>query len=1668
MPPEFNDMIEIKQKNGTSLLTFESVPEGSKVYRMLMNDHYVKLPFSLAEPSFFNVGDYIVTNYGRFELTKEVRGKYNNDTGGYDYTLQFDAYYVKWKNKICRYIPTSTSSETTFNLTSTINVHLGVVVANINAIGSRDSNFRYNGHQFGFELRNYPNALDMSKWVKYENVSIWDALTNICSAFDVEWWVENNTIYIGRCELGGNAVDFEIDSNVDDMSSSESKNEYATRIIAFGSSRNLPSNYRQDHSADVTVNGIVQKRLMLPLSKCPHGWVQAEDVTDETGAVEAVYIDEDVYPRTKCVVSDVTTYDSTVEEEDGTTTTRTFYRVKDSSGFNFSSDMILEGETLKIIFQSGTLNGMEFECAYNDEEKYYEVVANEEYGRFLPDATLHPKVGDNFILVGWDSTKIADTGIVGEAEEELYQHTIQKLARLNIDPNTYECTMKSDWVYNEGAELHQYDMGQKVVLINPAYFEEGRSSRIIGYEICLDIPYDSPRYTVGEAVAYSKSQDMQEQIKSITYNGISYSGSSVIGTGGSGVYLITLTDITPPSDYNTFSALRAMAEFVSKKYDDVVQGIIGFKKGVWFGIKNWYIDATGSANLNDATINGVLKAFAAYINRAQSTNYTGDGIADTGWRLTNEYNGHSKLTVDEIYVRMKAVFESLEVRRWVSTAGNFVLSPASGVAWRVYYYDGNNNELGVDFVSVPWAVGGKLLGLFSTKGKNWFLGRRKKFIRSLTDEERRKVTRCRVVFYSDDGTTQTMSGWTVGAQARCQTFNKAQLTYEDGVYKGKHVSNTFWWRLVDAVGELQEDDGRVHDYIDFVITTGNADADAAIAMAGSDIPAAGDHIVQWGHRTRPELSHIIILETNTDDAPAIKEYRNINSWSLEGKRKTMISPKSGNEFFATRFVIQTEYGDESVPVNRGLWVDITPDANGNRRCYFNDLVSHNGAYWQCCVADTYHFEKNGRWISQAEYDRMSLEEQNDLTKVRDYTILEPGDATEAQRSVWKKTVYASIAPYLTFSDALIAVPCEKDRKASAALSKTVTVKLMVTNLEATITSVKMDGADNYVKLSGKNITINIPAGTVVTNKDYLVTVEGTCLEQKYIASDKISVYAVVRGNDAYEVTATPKAFIFAQSMADPYPINLDAAEMVGNKMGNSCAQISVVNDGQKQPFTIASVVSSDERVTTQKNNTTGRVWITAIPNTLESGYIDVTVNYGNNASQTLRIPFYCNLLGTWRETVLGDTKTEIAERSKYFLDENGEKVNVAQFLATYKRSSEANTENFTKLYGYVGENGEKIVTQTEYGEYKRSASEQLMKLQRTITGAEGTKFTNTRLDTVEGTIQTVQEDLDDKMNKTDFEITAKGFKLMNTEVQYKKYADDAVEDLEDEVYNNLSQVGIEVDGTTKQIKLYGDKVTFYASKNGATGKIWIDTTDGSLHAVDGYFTGKITAGTIGGFIISDYSITASDNVPSDPSQVGAGDLVIRRNFFRVGGNSGYAMFGNDVIPATAGGAFTAAGRIYNHASNQYQSYGFDTANYGLFIDVAGGTKNFGIKSNAAIRATCVYGDECSRFRISGSTYQIDLSQHNVFYLYTTSDYSINLPDKSSIERQFGYGSGKLPTYFAYEFTIIAETGTHGITLNGVYNENNNSENIGMGEGDVIRLLVSNYPTFRYKVLSRYY
>lgn len=693
---------------------------------------------------------------------------------------------------------------------------------------------------------------------------------------------------------------------------------------------------------------------------------------------------------------------------------------------------------------------------------------------------------------------------------------------------------------------------------------------------------------------------------------------------------------------------------------------------------------------DNVTVNKLLKAYNAYINKVQSTNYTGDGLLDTGWRITNDYEGgNSAATFDYLTIRKKAFFNELEIRKLTSIGGNFCLSPASGRIYRIEWYDGQDNLLGYDYYNVPWSVGGRILGLFSKSLAQKFLGKRKRLARRLTDEERVNMRRIRCYFYTDDGTTSTMLNWTVGAQARCQTFNiDEQMDHISGgetdnddvgfydkdmyggvdFYRGHKVSNTYWWRLVTAVGKGRLDDGKQHYYIEFMVNTGS---DATHQDAGSDLPSVGDQVVQFGHRTRTDQQNVIMFETASVEAPCIKMYENINSWNLNNKLVARMSPK-GWKVAANKFEWMTAYGEKGVTIIRGLWVDIEKDANGQRRCYYNDVVSHNGSYWRCIVNEGTHKEDKAmtHWYTQEEIDHMSLEDQMELIDVPNYTTVEPGDATFEQQAVWQVEVSIGISPYLVISPALVAVPCEKDGKATDAYSVSASVKLMVTNLEASITSISMDGADANVKLSGNYVSVNFAKGAAVANKDYLLTVDGTLNGQKYTATDKVSVYAVIRGNDAYEVSAMPGQWLWNQAGANytyedimrmieegtspsDFGIEIDKVETLPNgQLGNSCTQLSVVNGGVAQAFQIVSVAPSDSHVTASYNNVTGRVWVTSVPNTLESGYIDVTVRYGSNVQRTVRVPFWCNLLGTWREIILGDTRASIAEKTEYYVNEN--------------------------------------------------------------------------------------------------------------------------------------------------------------------------------------------------------------------------------------------------------------------------------------------------------------------------------------------------------------------------------------------------------------------------------
>lgn len=67
----------------------------------LMGDYYIELPFSLLTPLDFPLGSYITYKGRKFEIMSEVYPDFDNKTGGYKYTLQFQAQQNHMKNFIC-------------------------------------------------------------------------------------------------------------------------------------------------------------------------------------------------------------------------------------------------------------------------------------------------------------------------------------------------------------------------------------------------------------------------------------------------------------------------------------------------------------------------------------------------------------------------------------------------------------------------------------------------------------------------------------------------------------------------------------------------------------------------------------------------------------------------------------------------------------------------------------------------------------------------------------------------------------------------------------------------------------------------------------------------------------------------------------------------------------------------------------------------------------------------------------------------------------------------------------------------------------------------------------------------------------------------------------------------------------------------------------------------------------------------------------------------------------------------------------------------------------------------------------------------------------------------------------------------------------------------------
>ena len=338
-------------------------------------------------------------------------------------------------------------------------------------------------------------------------------------------------------------------------------------------------------------------------------------------------------------------------------------------------------------------------------------------------------------------------------------------------------------------------------------------------------------------------------------------GSTVsVGGGGSSSTII--------NEGGGMDLAEARKHFLSRTNDDTAAGIINFSKGlrILSGLINKLFKENTEGDMSDESImtslrvlkeiadnNDKLKELFLRKDQEDTTNYLINllggviapfiqspdfvsGMMGTGFTLKRDADGTTYAEIDRLLVRMKAIFQVLEIMR-TEVGGATMMFNASGARITVTKVERIDK--------VPFYYSDGAAKYYSDGARAY-----------VQPSEHGAVYRC--YFLSDDGDTAIKNLFHAGNLARSQSFN-----IKEGVHEG--VSNRFFWRLVTAVGD---------DYIDLSVSH---------CAEGSDVPQEGDVICQIGDIKDPDYQSAIVMSAFGDGAPYITFYQGINSYSLSGK-----------------------------------------------------------------------------------------------------------------------------------------------------------------------------------------------------------------------------------------------------------------------------------------------------------------------------------------------------------------------------------------------------------------------------------------------------------------------------------------------------------------------------------------------------------------------------------------------------------------------------------------------------------------------------------------------------------------------------------------------------------------------------------------------------------------
>lgn len=656
-------------------------------------------------------------------------------------------------------------------------------------------------------------------------------------------------------------------------------------------------------------------------------------------AIEYVVVFDDVYPRRVGTISDVHTRTEEVKNEDGTTETITYYRYKDT-GLEFKEEYILEEQKLQITFQSGKLNGMTFDVIFNPKpkddtrgEQLWEIVRNEDYGRILPDEFMYPANEDKYILSGFNIKLVSDK-YIPDAEQELKEKAIKYADKLKKDDGTYPTMLNSIWVY-EDLLSRTFEFGQRINLVDDTYFENGRISRVLGWELKLDIPWDSPIYTVGESMPYSRIGEIEDKVESLTYKGQTYTGS-----GGSGIYLIKVNDSTAPSDSNTFSALRSLATFLRKDKEDSTKYLLTLLAGAVFGDNKASISANGVAQVASLLVSD--KAEITAEGKAILQNLIIKVQAEINKLLvTGGAEIQNGLLADFITVQnglLKTIISPTEIRTATAIATKVQAETINNNGDSAVLH-GNKADFADAVGSKSYAPGATGIGWnVDVKGNAWFNGMH---LREFLEVPELRYNRITVI--TDEqwsapggGIIESADMETLILTLKLEEGEAAALEADDickGIFHSGTGFSTCFFRITEVLGEST-----------FRYTL----------RPGYEMhPMTAMHFVAYGNFTNPNRQK---------SAYTTREYtrylKDVNDWditernivmmmgNLEGMHLNGMDMSGYSAFLRNIYMtgtIKQISGDgvteTPVPAWKGEWKSGT--------YYKNDEVTHNGSTWLC-------------------------------------------------------------------------------------------------------------------------------------------------------------------------------------------------------------------------------------------------------------------------------------------------------------------------------------------------------------------------------------------------------------------------------------------------------------------------------------------------------------------------------------------------------------------------------------------------------------------------------------------------------------------------------------------------------------------------------------------------